>query len=245
MEHIAFVAGATGLTGRAVVQKLRERGIEAVAHVRPDSSRIDEWRTRFEAMGATVDATPWDEDAFVATLRERVPTIVFALLGTTKRRARQAKARGNDPAAESYERVDYGLTALLRRAAEASGHTPRFVYLSAIGASATTGNAYMRVRGRIEAELREGDLPYTVVQPSFIVGARDEHRSGEAIGAAVMNGALGFVGALGGGKLRDRYRSVTGDELAEMLVRVAVDPNRRRASAPTSRSPPTSMRAAF
>ena len=36
----AFVAGATGYTGRAVVERLVADGFEAVAHVRPDSSRL-------------------------------------------------------------------------------------------------------------------------------------------------------------------------------------------------------------
>ena len=40
----AFVAGATGFTGREVVRLLVERGVPAVAHVRPDSPRLEEWK---------------------------------------------------------------------------------------------------------------------------------------------------------------------------------------------------------
>ncbi len=43
--------GATGYTGRAVVSELRERGFEVVAHVRPDSTQLDEWRSRFAQLG--------------------------------------------------------------------------------------------------------------------------------------------------------------------------------------------------
>ena len=176
-EQLGFVAGATGLTGRSVVEILRERGLGAIAHVRPDSSRLEAWRSRFEAMGAEVDTTPWDEDALTETLRERAPQLVFALLGTTKRRARRA----DDPSAETYEAVDYGLTAMLRRAAERCGHRPRFVYLSSMGVKEGTSNAYLAARARIEKELREGALPWTSVRPSFIVGDRDEARAGEAV----------------------------------------------------------------
>jgi uncharacterized protein YbjT (DUF2867 family) len=221
----AFVAGATGLTGRSVVEHLRERGVETVAHVRPDSSRLEAWRERFEALGAEVDTTPWDEAAMTETLRERAPTHVFALLGTTRARAKQASKQGRDAAAESYEAVDYGLTALLRRAAEAAGHRPRFVYLSAMGVSESTRNPYMVARVRIEAELREGALPYTIVRPSFILGDRDAPRPGESVGAAVVDGALGVLGVLGARRFRDRYRSITGDELAAALVRLALDPD--------------------
>ncbi|MEQ8886792.1 MAG: NAD(P)H-binding protein [Sandaracinaceae bacterium] len=221
-EQLGFVAGATGLTGRSVVEILRERGLGAIAHVRPDSSRLEAWRSRFEAMGAEVDTTPWDEDALTETLRERAPQLVFALLGTTKRRARRA----DDPSAETYEAVDYGLTAMLRRAAERCGHRPRFVYLSSMGVKEGTSNAYLAARARIEKELREGALPWTSVRPSFIVGDRDEARAGEAIGSTVADGLLGALGALGARRLRDRYRSITGPELARARVSVGLDPAR-------------------
>ena len=59
--QIAFVAGATGYTGREVVRLLSGRGVRTVAHVRPDSPRVEEWRRRFETEGAAVDVTPWDD----------------------------------------------------------------------------------------------------------------------------------------------------------------------------------------
>ena len=218
----SFVAGATGLTGRSVVETLRSKGLPVIAHVRPDSSRLDEWRARFEEMGAEVDVTAWDEDALAETLRAKAPDVVFALLGTTKRRARRA----DDPSAETYEAVDYGLTAMLRRAAERSGHRPRFVYLSSMGVKPGTSNAYLAARARIEAELREGALPWVSARPSFIVGDRDETRPGEAIGSSVADALLGALGAVGARSLRDRYASMTGPELARALVAIALDPDR-------------------
>ena len=71
-ERPVCVAGATGLTGREVVAQLRQRGVPTVAHVRPDSPRLDEWRARFEALGATVDTTPWAPDPLTRRLRRRV-----------------------------------------------------------------------------------------------------------------------------------------------------------------------------
>ena len=62
----AFVAGATGYTGRAVVRELTDRGLECIAHVRPDSPRLEEWRRVFTAMGATFDCTPWGDAEFEA-----------------------------------------------------------------------------------------------------------------------------------------------------------------------------------
>ncbi|MGE0788794.1 MAG: NAD(P)H-binding protein [Sandaracinaceae bacterium] len=217
----AFVAGATGLTGRAVVRHLRARGIETHAHVRPDSRDLDAWRERFEADGAIVDTTAWDEAAMRESLARIAPTIVFALLGTTRKR--MAASGG------SYETIDYGLSALLRRAAEACGSDPRFVYLSSLGASEGTRNPYLAARVKMERELREGSIPYTIVQPSFITGDRDESRLGESVGAAVANGALAVLGAFGAKTTRDRYRSITGDALGAAMVECALDPAKANA----------------
>ncbi len=215
------MGGATGYTGRAVVEVLAQRGAEVIAHVRPDSTRRDEWTERFEACGATVDLTPWEPEAMTRTLTARAPSLVFALLGTTRARAR-AEGKG---AVEAYEAVDYGLTMMLRDAAAASGHRPRFLYLSAAGLRETTRNPYLAVRVRVERALREGSLPYTIARPSFITGdGRDEPRPMERVGAGVADGMLAMVGALGGRKVRDRYRSITNEALARGLVRVAMDP---------------------
>lgn len=220
---IAFIAGSTGYTGREVVGALRRRGIETVAHVRPDSSRLPEWRARFEALGARVDATPWQPDAMALTLSRLRPDLVFALLGTTRARARKARARAGTDA--GYEAVDYGLTMLLYHASEAAGSRPRFVYLSSTGVHEGGGNAYLKARAAVERALREGTLPWTVARPSFITGPRrDEFRPAERIFAEISDGMLAIAGLLGAVRLRDRYRSTTSVTLAEALVRLALDP---------------------
>lgn len=218
---IAFVGGATGYTGRAVVEALVAQGVRTVAHVRPDSSRRAEWTERWQAQGAEVDATPWEPTGLTEALRALQPTVVLALLGTTRARAR---SEGKD-AIEGYETVDYGLTMMLLDAARACESRPRFVYLSAAGLSEATKNPYMRVRVRVEQALRDGDLPFTIARPSFITGSeRDEPRVGERVGAMVADRLLGLAGMLGGSTLRDRYRSMTNVQLARGLVRVALDP---------------------
>ena len=229
-ERAFFVAGATGYVGRATVEAAASiAAVRAVAHVRPDSPTRATWRARFEALGAAVDVTPWDEDALAATLARVRPAAVFALLGTTRRRG---AASG-----DTYESVDYGLTALLFRAAvraaraadgaarAADGAAPRFVYLSAVGADAGSRNPYLAVRGRFERELRAGPLPWTIVRPSFITGPdRDESRPAERIGAAVVDALLAPAAVLGARRMADRYRSITGAALAASLVRLADDP---------------------
>lgn len=218
----AFVAGATGYTGQAVVQALRARGIETWAHVRPDSSQRSVWQSKFEAAGAHVDFTPWDANAVRATLARLQPTLVFALLGTTRARGR----RGTGSAvADNYEAVDYGLSIILLEASAALPVPPRFVYLSSLGADNPGGNQYLLARSRVEKRLREGGVAYLIGRPSFITGEdRQEHRPMERYGAKVADGMLKALGALGAHTLRDRYSSLSGAQLGEALVIAGLSP---------------------
>src|SRR5688500_465177 len=106
----AFIAGATGYTGQAVVRELTARGMETHAHVRPDSPSLETWRERFTSLGAFVDCTPWTLDAMGDTIGRIRPRVVFALLGTTRARAKQDTSGA---VTASYAAVDYGLTRML------------------------------------------------------------------------------------------------------------------------------------
>lgn len=214
---VAFVAGATGYTGREVVAALRVAGVRTVAHVRPGSASAATLSARFVSQGAEVDASPWEPAAITATLRALRPDYVFALLGTTRRRA---VAEGIP---DAYERIDYGLTRQLLDASVASGSAPRFAYLSAMGAAETSGNRYLQVRGRLERELREGPLPWLIAQPVFVTGSdREEFRLGERAFAVMTDALLGAMRAVGFAALRDRYASLTGAQLARGLVALAL-----------------------
>jgi uncharacterized protein YbjT (DUF2867 family) len=217
----AFIAGATGYTGREVVRELRARGVAAVAHVRPDSARVAEWEARFQAHYAITDTTPWELHAMRDTLLRWQPTHVFALLGTTRARARTARRQG---ASDSYETVDYGLTATLLKALLLTGFQARFIYLSAIGVSERATAPYMAVRWRMESELRASGLPYIVARPAFVSGAdREERRATERVLTRATDGLLAIGAAVGLRKLRDRFGSLTGAQLAHALVHAALD----------------------
>lgn len=213
----ALVVGATGYTGRAVVAALRARNVATVAHLRPAAPDASLWRERFAAQSAAVDESPWEPAAIAAMVATHRPSVVFACLGTTRRRA------AREGISEPYERVDYGLTKQLLDAATSAGNAPRFVYLSALGANAASSNAYLAVRGRLENELSASGLPYLIVRPAFISGAdRAESRPSERIFAVTADALLAGVAALGGHKLRDRYATLSGTQLAEGMVALAL-----------------------
>ena len=219
----AFVAGATGFTGREVVRALRARNVETIAHVRPGSKALATLGPVFEGLAASVDTTPWEPAALTETMRRLRPTLVFALLGTTRKRA---KAEDGLSAKEAYERIDYGLSAMLLRAVLDAGIRPRFVYLSSLGVKEGATSPYFAVRARFERELRESGLPYTIVQPSFITGDRDEPRPAERIGAHIADAGLSLLGALGAKRLSARLRSIDAPALADILVTSALSPEK-------------------
>lgn len=220
------MAGATGYTGREVVATLRALGVPTIAHVRPGSSTAATWRARFAALGARVDESPWEAASIRAAIATHRPTHVFALLGTTRKRA------AREGITDAYEQVDYGLSAMLLDACVHAGHAPRFVYLSAIGVREDTGNAYLRVRARLERELTASALPYLIARPAFITGSdREESRPAERAAAIVIDGVLGAAALLGARAIRDRYASLTGRALAQGMTVLALASRDARAEA--------------
>lgn len=214
-----FVAGATGYTGRAVVDEALAHGHTVTAHVRPGSPSGDAAASRFAAAGALVSRAPWGGDALAEALAECRPEVVFALLGTTRARGAAAAQAGR---VETYETIDRDLTLELLRAAEALALRPVFVYLSSLGADRPGGNAYLQARAAVERALADSPLPQVIARPSFITGAdRAEDRPGERWGAAAADLALGVIGAVGARRFADRLRSIGATELARGLLRAA------------------------
>jgi uncharacterized protein YbjT (DUF2867 family) len=219
----AFVTGATGFVGRATVPALVGQGARTVAHVRPDSSRLAEWRQRFAAMGAEVDATPWQTPAMTVTLAKLQPSHVYFLVGTTR-----ARARGEGLTGDRYQTVDYGLCKILVDAAVACGSKPRVVLLSSVGVSAGASQGYLRAHWQAEELVRGSGLPWLIARPSIIAGpGRDDVRPAERVGAVVADGLLAVAGLVAP-KVRARYRSTTPEILGGVLARAGVrgDPGR-------------------
>ncbi len=137
-----------------------------------------------------------DVDALAAAMQGC--TTVFQLIGT--RRSRFA-------AGESYASSDVGTTRSLVEAAKTAkvGH---FVLLSSVGAGRPVG-PYLQAKAEAEALVLSSGIPYTIVRPSAFSG--EGHWVPPGLG--VLTRALRL----------HSYRPVTVEQLAEGLLRVAVD----------------------
>lgn len=147
-----LLAGATGLVGREVMQALLARTPAPPVH-------------------ALVRRLPEAADARVHWLAvdfARLPTLpaaeeAWCCLGTT------IKVAGSQAA---FRAVDFDAVLAFARAAQAAG-VRRFGVVSALGASARSGNFYSRVKGEMEAAIGAlGFEAVVIARPSLLAGNR-------------------------------------------------------------------------
>jgi nucleoside-diphosphate-sugar epimerase len=210
----AFVAGATGYAGSAVVRACVDAGLHTVAHVRPSSPQRAVWEQRFGEWGAEADSTPWNPERLSTRLLELGPSYVFALLGTMPGPARREGIRNR------FDQVDYGLTAMLIDAA-APATRPRFVYLSAAGAAPGRGT-YLDARYRAEEKLRASGMLHVIARPGLITGDRPESRPLEDVVAALCRPTAALLRLVGAARAAAWITPMTGDELATAMISSAL-----------------------
>ncbi len=199
----ALVAGASGAVGREVVNQLLEDPDFALVQVVVRRStgrkhpRLVEFVTDFDDLAGYAQRHPqmFSVDA------------VFCCLGTTMRVAGSRAA---------FEKVDYEYVTRLAELARAR-NVPRFLMVSAVGASPRAGAFYSRVKGRAEETVRLMSFQSLhVLRPSLLMGQRDEHRPGEAAAqklAPLLSPLL--VGPLA------KYRPVETTAVAEEMIRLS------------------------
>ena len=199
MARIALLAGATGLVGAALLERLLAADEYAAVIVigrRPPAAQHP--KLRF------VPSTLEDLDSLGDSL---AADDLFCCLGTTTRAA-GGKA--------GLERVDYHMVLAVARAAQASGAT-RFFGVSAAGASARSPAFYSRVKARMEKAVSEvGFAAVHLFRPSLLLGARAESRPAEAFAQKIAP----WLAPLCVGPLR-KYRPITAEAVADAMLSVA------------------------
>jgi uncharacterized protein YbjT (DUF2867 family) len=204
-RKVAFVAGATSFTGRALAAQDAERyGVELRLQVRPHSRARDKLKADPRVFEVDVQDRVSLEDALVGV------DCVVQLIGTV--RARFAETG-------DYEAVDYGTTARLIDAAKLRG-APHFLLLSSVGAGVGVGQ-YLKWKQRTEALVKGSGLPYTIVRPSYLAG--DEQFKERAALPGTSAFLRGFSDSIFGGELAADIRPINIQLLARVFLHLIAE----------------------
>ncbi|HEY0975439.1 MAG TPA: NAD(P)H-binding protein [Solimonas sp.] len=200
MKRSALVAGATGLVGRQLLERLlddpayTEIKVLARRDLGLQHPHLTAIQTDFRDLRALGDALAADD--------------VFCCLGTT------IKTAGSRAA---FEDVDYRMVVDLARTGHAAG-AQQFLVVSAVGASALSPAFYSRVKGRMEAAVSEvGFEAVHILRPSLLLGQRAEKRPGEAWAQKLSP----YLRPLFAGPL-SRYQPVEAADVAEAMLGLAL-----------------------
>ncbi|MVN78603.1 NAD(P)H-binding protein [Hymenobacter sp. HMF4947] len=201
MKKTALLAGATGLVGKALLQLLLASdryakvivvGRRPLALEHPKLTQVVTDLGQLEAMRLRLIADD-----------------VYCCLGTTQQQAGSK---------EAFYEVDF-LYVVKLAAITAANFAAQFLVVSALGADVESRFYYNRVKGEMEAAVRQ--TPFRAIhifRPSLLLGQRDKPRLGERIGAVLLSLASPLL--RGGWR---KYRPVEATTVAQAMLRAAED----------------------
>ena len=165
----AIVVGATGLVGSELIRQLcdNEEYVSVTALTRRkldfQHEKLVECLVNFDELA----------EADIDFAHE-----VYCCLGTTIKKAGSK---------EAFEKVDVEYPLTVASLAKKRG-IQHFLVISAMGANEKAMAYYSRVKGKLEKELIDLDLPQlSIIRPSLLVGERNEFRLGEKAGEVALN----------------------------------------------------------
>ena len=196
MTQTAIVIGATGLVGRALVDRLSGSPyFEKIIAVTRRPFRHSSPKVRNEV----VDFEHLENHASIFR-----GDCLFSCLGTTLKQAGSPEAQ---------RRVDFDFQYKAAQLAAKNG-VEHYLLVSSAGANAKSNNFYLKLKGELEEEVLK--LPFkriSIFQPSLLLGSRADVRPAEKIAALTLP-VLGYIPGL------RRYRPIRGDQVARKMVEV-------------------------
>ncbi|MCX6237519.1 MAG: NAD(P)H-binding protein [Bacteroidia bacterium] len=194
----AIIAGASGLIGKELVQKLITSDDYRLIYslVRKKSGLINEKIRElvidFEKIGQLKFDEPIDD--------------VFCTLGTTMK---QAGSR------ENFKKVDFEYIVALAKSGKQAGAS-RFLVISSMGANPKSSIFYNQIKGMTEEALKKiGFNQLVILQPSLLLGERPERRVAERLSGFIMK-ALNFL-------IPDNYKAIRAEKVAECMLKMALN----------------------
>lgn len=206
MSELVVIAGATGLVGAAAIDIALQQGWRVAALARNPAKLAP--KPRLEIIPADFD----NLEPLADRLKPMAPKAFLCALGTTIRSAGSQAA---------FAKVDRDYVAAFAQLGIACG-ARAFGIVTAVGADTASGNFYLRTKGEAEAAVRGAGFDHVeIARPSFLIGARAEHRPGEGF-AVPISQALSplLIGGLA------RYRPIAAETVARALLAGLARPER-------------------
>lgn len=192
--NTAIVAGATGLVGNELILQLfKDSRIEKVVVLTRRATGLQHTKLEEHIINFNAPDT-WKK--LVAG------DILYSALGTTLRAAGSKEAQ--------YQ-VDHTYQLSIAKAAAANG-VNKYVLVSAAGSSAKSNIFYSRMKGELERDVQK--LPFEtihILRPGMLKGKRENTRTGEIIGGAVME-TVSYIPGLGS------LKPIAGNEVARAMI---------------------------
>lgn len=195
-----LLVGATGLIGRTIIARSPQlSGIALQGLARREIPF---------APGTRMELVLAESDQWPGIITQLKPHAVISALGTTRK-----KAGSND----AFRAVDHDLVLEVGRAAKAAG-VSNFVQVSTVGADPYAKNAYMRVKGETEKDLKALKLHrLDILRPSLLRGRRqNDFRFLEKMGQL-----LAPVGDLFLHGSKEKFRSIKATAVAAAALGAA------------------------
>lgn len=195
----AIVIGATGLVGNHLIEKLLddERYSRIKIFVRRstgiNNKKLEEQIVDFDDLNSWKEKLSGDE--------------LYSAMGTTIKKAGSK---------EVQYKIDFTYQYETAKAAAENG-VGKYFLVSSAGANHQSNNFYLKIKGELENKISE--LPFkkiVILQPSLLLGERNEKRIGEKIAAAI----LPSIGIL---PLIKKYKPIEAETVAQALINSAND----------------------
>jgi len=153
------VTGASGFVGSHMVQALMGAGhrVRGLARKAPTGERRKAGAEYIEGVDVTTSTT------LTAKMFENTDVVVH-LVGIIQEAA----------GAQTFRRVHVDGTGNVIDAARSAGFEGRVVYMSALGSAPDAPSEYSRTKYEAEQVVEKSGLPYTIFQPSLVIGKDGE-----------------------------------------------------------------------
>ena len=193
MNKTAILLGATGLTGRILLNLLlfdpNYKKIKVISRttVGFKNPKLEEH---------LIDLFELEKHKEIFFADE-----VFCCVGTTKAKT---------PDKETYRKIDYGIPVVAAKLCK-ENNINTFIVISAMGANTKSTIFYNKIKGEMERDVIKQNLKNTyILQPGLIVGVRNEKRIGEKIGGIILK----FLNPI----VPKKYRTISPEIIAKAMI---------------------------